>query len=366
MLRIAHVLSSLQMGGQERVALDLAAAQVRLGHVAVAVSLAAPPHGALAEEFEARGVAIRSVPKGPSVRPGVVLRLARLLLDESIDVVHTHNPQPLLYGAAAGRLARRAVVHTKHGANPDAGRRLWLRRFGGHLAHAYVAVSEATAAVASKNRECPPERLVVIPNGIDLDAFAPDEVARAEVRAELGIPEDAFVIGTVGRSSVEKDHALLVRAAGQVLGPGVRMVIVGDGPEMERVRAEARRYEPWIVVPGARRDVSRVLAAFDLFALSSRTEGLPLALLEAMATGLAVVSTDVGGVGEVTQRGAVARLVPPGDEAALASALRELVGSPASVRELGERARARSRRFDLAGVVDDYMAVYRRALVSAR
>lgn len=358
-MRIAHVLSSLAMGGQERVALDLAAAQVKRGHHVSAVSLAPLPHGALAGEFEARGVEIHSVPKGPSFDVGLIVRLARLLRDERTEVVHTHNPQPLAYGAAAGRLARTAVVHTKHGVNPDRGRRLWLRRATGHLAHAYVAVSDATARVARENRECAPARLHVIPNGVDLEAYRPDDVARREVRAELGIPEDAYVLGTVGRVSVEKDHALLVRAAGPLLGPRVRLLVAGDGAELANVRAEARSYEPWVVLTGVRHDVPRILASLDAFVLSSRSEGLPLALLEAMACGLPIVSTQVGGVAEVVDHGSAAILVPPRDEEALRRAIARLMGDPETAAGLATRARARSRRYDAAGVVDQYMDLYR-------
>lgn len=347
------------MGGQEKVALDLAAAQVRRGHEVGVVSIAPLPHGVLAREFEARGVAVHSVPKGPSFDAGLALRLARFFRHERVDVVHTHNPQPLAYGAAAGRLARAGVVHTKHGVNPDRGRRLWLRRAGGHLAHAYVAVSDATAKVARENRECAPARLHVIPNGVDLEAYRPDDAARREVRSELGIPDDAFVIGTVGRVSVEKDHALLVRAAGPLLGSGVRLVIAGDGAELDNVRAAAAAFAPWVVLTGVRHDVPRVMASFDLFALSSRSEGLPLALLEAMATGLPVVATDVGGVAEVVDHGEAGVVVPPRDEEALRRAVASLRDDRAAAEGLAARARARSRRYDAAAVVDRYMDLYR-------
>jgi glycosyltransferase involved in cell wall biosynthesis len=358
-MRIAHVLSSLAMGGQERVALDLAAAQVKRGHDVAAISLAPLPHGALAGAFETSGVAIHSVPKGASFDGGLIVRLAKLLRRERIDVVHTHNPQPLAYGAPAGRLARTGIVHTKHGANPDRGRRLWLRRATGHLAHAYVAVSEATAEIARANRECAPSRLHVIANGVDLEAYRPDEVARREVRSELGIPADAYVLGTVGRVSLEKDHALLVRAAGPLLGPGLRLVIAGDGAELANVRTAARAFEPWVVLTGVRHDAPRVLASFDAFVLSSRSEGLPLALLEAMACALPIVATDVGGVADVVDHGRAGVLVPPRDEEALRRAMARLVGDRGAAAELGARARARSRRYDAAAVVDRYMDLYR-------
>ena len=361
-LRIAHLLSSFAMGGQERVALDLAAAQVRRGHEVSAISLAPLPHGVLAGELVARGVTLHSVPKGPAFDVGTIARLRRLLRACHIDILHTHNPQPLAYGAPAGRLARVAVVHTKHGVNPDRGRRLWLRRMGGHLVHAYVAVSQATAEVAARDRECPPGRLSVIPNGVDLDAYRPDLDARREIRAALEVPPEAWLFGTVGRVSVEKDHALLVRAVGPLLGPRVRLVIAGDGAELANVRAEASAYAPWIVLTGVRHDIPRVLASLDAFVLSSRSEGLPLALLEAMATGLPVVATNVGGVPEVLADGSAGILVSPRDERALRHSLGALMLDPAAAVALGARGRERARHYDAAGVVDRYMSLYGRLL----
>ena len=130
-LAIAHVLSSFALGGQERVAVDLAGTQAAEGHRVHAISLAPPPDGVLAEEFARRGVVLHTVPKGEGVDPTLIARLARLFRRERVEIVHTHNPQPLFYGALAGRLAGCTVVHTKHGVNPERGRKLWMRRLGG-------------------------------------------------------------------------------------------------------------------------------------------------------------------------------------------------------------------------------------------
>lgn len=365
-LVIAHLLSSLEMGGQEQVALDLAREQVRRGHEVLAISLAPPPHGPLAAELTRAGVRVTSVPKGPGFDARVIARLARALARARVDVVHTHNPQPLAYGALAARLAGVGLVHTKHGANPDRGRRLWLRRLGGWLAHAYVAVSAATGEIARANRECPPARLHVVPNGIDLAAFAFDPAARLAVRAELGIPADAWVYGTVGRVRPEKDHPGLVRAAAPLLGQGARLLIVGDGAAMDALREAARPLAPWIVLTGARRDVARLLSALDAFVLSSRTEGLPLGLVEAMAVGLPIVATDVGGVSDVLERGRAGVLVAPGDARALTEAMARLRAEPARTAQLAEGARRRAQDFDRAGMVDAYLALYRQAAREAR
>ncbi len=151
-----------------------------------------------------------------------------------LDVVHTHNPIPLLYAAPIARfLGIRRPVHTKHGANVYSRASLAVARAATRTLSAFVAVSAETAEIA-KTRERVPERLLhVIQNGIPLGRFRHDAQARARVRSELGIPEDAVVVGTVGRLAEEKDHPLLVRAMTPRLGPGVRLVIVGDGPRRQ-------------------------------------------------------------------------------------------------------------------------------------
>jgi len=369
-LCIAHVLSSFGMGGQERVALDLARAQKLAGHDVLAFSLAPEPHGPLADEFRAAGARIMSAPKGRGVDVGLVPQLAATFLLERVDVVHTHNPQPLIYAAPAGRIARCAVVHTKHGINPDRGRKLLLRRVAARFAHVYVAVSEMTAQASRAAKEVPEAKLRVVNNGVDLSRFpGQDAEARATVRAELGIPAEAFVIGTVGRVVVEKDHALLVRAAAPMVGPGVHLVVVGSGDAEPALRAQVAALAPEIAasmhLPGLRRDVPRCLAAFDVFALPSRSEGLPLVLPEAMAMRLPLVATAVGGVPNVVRDGETGWLVPPGDgaEAAMRARLEQLCDDVAARHAFGARAREVAlAEYSAERMAADYMSIYREVL----
>jgi glycosyltransferase involved in cell wall biosynthesis len=151
---IVHVLSSFGVGGQERVALDLAIGQRARGHEVSVLSLAPPPDGPMAEEFERAGVAIGRVPKRPGIDPTLVPRLYAELRRRRAEVVHTHNPLPLIYGAPAARLARAAAIHTKHGANPGGRGQRLLRRTAAQLAHAFVAVSDTTAAQARGSTRC--------------------------------------------------------------------------------------------------------------------------------------------------------------------------------------------------------------------
>jgi len=368
-IRIAHVLPAFKIGGQERVALDLARTHRAQGHHVLAYSIDPLPEGVLGAAFRAAGVETRTVGKGPRVDPTLVLRLAASFARERIDLVHTHNPMALTYGAPAGKLAGAAVVHTKHGENPERhSRRILLRRAISAFADAFVAVSPQTAEAARTTRDVDLRKLRVIENGIDVTRFGMDAVARAAARRELGIPEDAWVVGTVGRLAPEKNQVLLVRALAGLLGERVRLLIVGDGPEaaaLDRAVAEAGA-RPWVHLPGARDDVARLLCAFDVFALPSLSEGLPLVIVEAMATGLPVVASAVGGIPDVIVEGRTGCLVPPGDEAALRARLVTLAGDRDQARALGERARQVAlERHSLASMAEAYLALYRQLLAGA-
>jgi glycosyltransferase involved in cell wall biosynthesis len=363
-LSIVHVLSSFGVGGQERVALDLAIGQKQRGHRVSVISLAPPPDGAMADEFREHGIAVDRVEKrGEGIDPLLVPRLARTLRRMQAEVVHTHNPLPLIYGAPAARLAGAAAIHTKHGRNPAGRANRLLRRAAAQLAHAFVAVSETTAEQARSQHDAPRSRLHTIANGIRLERYHPDPEARAAARVELGLG-DATVVGTVGRLDTYKNQAMLVRAMAPMLSSQVRLVIVGDGPARREVEAAvAALPEPrWVVLTGRRMDVPRLMPAFDIFCLSSQTEGLPLVVPEAMSAGLPIVSTAVGGIPTVVDVGETGFLVPV-DEAALRDALRTLIEDPARARAMGGRAREVAlERYDYGRMVDAYLALYQNAI----
>jgi glycosyltransferase involved in cell wall biosynthesis len=356
-LSIVHVLSSFGLGGQERVALDLAIGQRARGHEVAVLSLAPAPDGAIAAELAAAHIPYGRVAKGTGIDPTLVPRLARELARLDADVVHTHNPLPLIYGAPAARLAGARAIHTKHGVNPGSRGQRFLRRAAARLTHAFVAVSDTTAAQARAQNDA--RAVHTIPNGIRLDRFAPDPVARAAARSELGLG-DAWVIGTVGRLDVYKNQAMLVRAAGPLLSERVRLVIVGDGPERAAVEAAVHELPEhrWVTLTGRRLDVPRLIHAFDVFALSSTTEGLPLVAPEAMAAALPIVTTAVGGLPAVVDHD-VTGLVVPVDEPAMRAALGDLVRDPARARRMGQAARSAAlARFSYDRMVDAYLALY--------
>jgi glycosyltransferase involved in cell wall biosynthesis len=365
---IAHILSSLGIGGQERVALDLARGQLLRGHQTIAIALAqppsGPPHDLIASEFREGGVEVVTCAKRGGFDATLALRLALVLRRRGVTLAHTHNPLALIYGVAAAELARTRVVHTKHGANPMPARRLWLVRAAGARTRAYVAVSSAAAQVARERREAPLRRICVIRNGIDLARFEPSSSRREAVRRELGLPAAAWVVGTVARLAPEKDVATLVRAAAPLLGPQHRLAIVGDGAERAALAGmvSSLGLTPFVHFLGARRDIWRLLPALDVFALTSRSEGQPLVLSEAMATGLPIVATRVGGVPQVVPPD-VGVLAPPGDAPAVGRALASLEKDRLLGENYGKRARIVAMERDSATrMLDEYMALYEQVL----
>ncbi len=355
-MRIVHVVQGLGIGGQERLVVYLAQALAERGHEAAIVSLS--PGGAV--RTEAHGIPVYDATGGKGADPGLVARLASLLHRLEPDVVHTHNPAPMLHAVPAAILARvRRRVHTKHGANVYGARALWAARALVHAVDAVVAVSPETARVAREKERVAARRLRVVSNGVPLSAFRPDAEARAHIRAELGIAEGTFVFGSVGRLTPEKDYALLLKAVGTLLSERVRLVLVGEGSARQALeRAVYPGREAFVTLTGARSDVAALLAAMDAFVVPSPADGIPLAVEEAMACGLPVVAIRAGELASlvVPELGAV---VPPGDEVALRCALGALAAHPRKARAMGEAGRRRAlERFSIAHVAEEYERIY--------
>ncbi len=300
-------------------------------------------------------------------------RLAFLFARRRPDVVHAHTYKAGVLATFAARAAGvRAVVFTPHGhifapgaripGVPGDGWRLGVlrsvTRLAGACAHRVTALSERDLAEQLALGLAPPDRHVVIPNGIDLDRY---DRPRAPGRG-------GTVIGTVGRFSTEKGHRLLLEAFGRVrrARPQSRLVLVGYGdlePELRRA-AEALAPGGAVEFAGAR-ESAEALPAFDVYVQPSLYESQGLAILEAMAAGVPVVATDVGGVRDAVRDGETGLLVPPGDPEALAAAILRLAADPGLSAALAARARARVReRHSSARMVGAYASLYRELLGS--
>jgi glycosyltransferase involved in cell wall biosynthesis len=356
-MRIVHVVQGLGIGGQERLVVYLSRELASRGHIASIVSLS--PGGVLRDE--AQGIRVYDATRANGVDVSLVGRLAWLIRSLRADVVHTHNPAPMLHAVPAAILARvRRRIHTKHGANIYGTRGLWAARAAVRALHAVVAVSPQTAEVARWKERVPGRRLHVVPNGIPLSPFGPRAAeSRALIRRELGIGAEAFVVGSVGRLAKEKDYPALVGALAGTLSKRVQLVLVGEGDARREIEAAIPpALAPYVKLTGERRDVPALLASFDLFVLASRTEGLPLAVPEAMASSLPIVATAVGGLPSVVTHDCGV-LVPPRDQEALRGAIESLVRDPVRARVMGECARRQAlERFSIERMADAYERIY--------
>jgi glycosyltransferase involved in cell wall biosynthesis len=206
----------------------------------------------------------------------------------------------------------------------------------------------------------------VVIHGIDPAGWQRGPDVRSATRAELGFAADDLVVGTVGNLTLKKDHRTLLAAFAQLVGAEgrARLVLVGAGPLEDALRTYAAQLgvSDQMVFAGSRGDVPDLLSAFDVFALSSRYEGLPIALIEAMAAGLPVVATDVGGVAEVVDDGRNGYLVEEGDPSALATRLAKLLADPLLRQRLGADAAARAADFTMGPAVVRTMEIYDEAL----
>ena len=363
-LTIAHIIQWFEVGGGEHVALQLAGKQVRDGHRVMAVALR-PGADPMADAFRQKGVSVHRVRRSrPGLDPTLYGRLLAFFALHRPDVVHTHDPHSMVYAAAPGATAGAAVVHTKHGVvvGAETGRQGLLMRGVGLFVHGVVAISDDAAEVALANQEVRADKLHVIKNGVDVAAYTADAGLRRAVRQELQIPAEAFVVGTVGRVEEIKDQAMLVRAMAPLLNDDARLVIVGDGSQMAALQKQVEQLEHGHCVHllGMRDDVPRLLQGLDVFALSSRSEGLPLALLEGMATGLAVVATAVGGIPAVVREGATGFLSPAEDHRALRKSLTALRKDRALTQRMGAAAaQLVLDQYSLDHTAEQYMALYR-------
>jgi glycosyltransferase involved in cell wall biosynthesis len=321
--------------------------------------------GWMTERAEAEGFEVWLAPQARGLAPGWVPRFALRLRRGGIDCLHSHEFAMNVYGGAAARLVGIPSVATIHGRNWATGSRRRglayraLRRLGMRV----VAVSRDLAGFLAAGLPLPLEAISVVHNGIPLAAplaAAAHAAARAATRRSLGIPVDAPLLLAVGNLYPVKDHATLLRAAATL--PGVSVAIAGRGEEEEKLRALAAELGlgARLHLLGLRDDVADLHRAADLFVQPSRSEGLPLAILEAMGAGLPVVATRVGGIHEAVIDGRTGRLVPPADPAALAAALRELLDAPERRAAFGRAGAARAEQeFCLRAMTDAYRALYR-------
>jgi glycosyltransferase involved in cell wall biosynthesis len=333
-MRVLHIMATgVVSGGAVHMQL-LLPELLRLGCECLA---AVGTDGDLAQRLAAAGVPTRTIALMASrFDRGAPKRVTALVADTKPDLVHFHGTRAALFGAAARLRPRPPTVYTVHGLSyaKEGG---WLRcapflaaeAFACRRASHVISVAQGDLEDLRRRRFVATKASCHIPNAVDVGNFTPGE--GAEVRARLGIASGEFVAGTVARLVPQKAVGDLVAAAARCKCP-VTLLVVGDGPQRLALETQASEHRVRAVFLGERDDVPALLRACDIFALSSRWEGEPLALLEAMATGLPCVATATPGVRQLLSRTPAGTLVPIGDPAALGRALDRWALMPAEER----------------------------------
>jgi glycosyltransferase involved in cell wall biosynthesis len=366
--RVAFLTTELGSGGAERVVSELAVRLDQAAFEVVGVWCLAPAEGRHAAGLSAAGVSVRGAGvRGVTDLRGGLRRLGDQLRSARPDVLNAH----LFHAAAAARLlARRGGVGrlvVTHHFNETRRWRFLLERLAGPAA-AVTAVSPAVAARAAAGLKLGGDDVEVVPNGVDAAALAAAvEAAREGARRSLGIPAEARVIGTVGRLVPEKGTACLLEAFARLAAadPSLRLLCAGEGPLRAGLLARSGKLglADRVLLPGFREDLAAVLAAVDVFALPSVTEGHPLSLLEAMAAGLPLAASRIPAVSEVlgSAAGGIVPTFAPGDAEGLALALGRLLEDAELAARCGRELRGIvAERFTVEAMVRGYESVFKR------
>jgi glycosyltransferase involved in cell wall biosynthesis len=375
-IRVVNVITRWIVGGAQETVLDSCA---RFDPTRIeSLVITGPQTGSEGELFgEARSLGVDVLVEPSLVRelhpvkdPVCVLRLAAHFRRLEPDIVHTHTSKAGIVGRVAARLAGvPRVVHTAHGwgFHPRQG---WAGRvFYEGIERACAQLADAIVVVATPNRTQAlalgigrASQYHLIRSGIDIGPYAAAPAERERTRAALAIAPHEFVFGNVGRLSEQKSPLDLVAAFAHVAArhPEARLVMVGDGPLLGAVEKSIREagIEERVHLAGMRRDVPAFLGAFDAFVLSSRWEGLPRTVPQAMAAGLPIVATETDGTPEAVRDGETGWLVTIGDRAALADRMDRLIADPARARAMGARGRALVGEFSVERMVEQLEALY--------
>jgi len=370
-MKILHVISSAGLYGAENVLLDLSDLLKKNGHNPSLICLKnmSKPDPQVHFEAKARGLESTIISCQSRFDLKALGRIKDLLRQEAIEIVHTHGYKSDFYGLIASKMAKVPVVTTLHGwtghnkmvrfyEKLD----LWMVKKMNHIVSASPAIVEHLKISGLDGKAS------FVPNAVDTEKFAPDKGKR-DLRNEFNLG-DALVVGTVGRLSIEKGHIYLVKAFKEIRSaiPSIKLLIVGKGNLRQDLENEAKKLgiEKDVVFAGPQKDIPSAYGSMDIFVLPSLTEGLPLVLLEAMAMGLPVVATKVGGVPYVID-GKEGILVPPGNIEELKDAIISMARDANLRRSSGEEGRRKVLSvFSLEVFYQKYINVYKSVLNGQR
>ena len=363
--RVGFLTTELGAGGAEKIVFELARRLSRERFEVVGAWCLAPAEGFYAGELVRCGVPVWGAGAHSAADLHALWRLRKRLREARLDVLNAHLFHAALAARIVARGARVGKLVVTHHFNERRAWRFAAERLWSARAARVSAVSRTVAATVAAGLRLPLAEVRVVPNGVDLAAIAAKApAAREESRRRLRLPAAARVVGTVGRLVPEKAPLMLLEAFALLAASDaeLRLVYVGDGPLHEKVwrRAKHLGLGERVMITGFQPDVPAALAALDVFALSSRTEGHPVALLEAMAAGLPIAACRIPAVEEtVGPDGQAALLVPPGSAQELAAALGRLFADRALAARLGAAAKSLAgERYSVAGMVRGYEELF--------
>jgi len=364
---IVHLIYRLDFGGLETLLVNCVnqVAPDRFRHAVICLT----DYTQFAEKITRPGVEIYALHKPPGLAPVIHLKLWQMFRKLKPAILHTYNLTTIEYAFTARLAGVPACLHAEHGRDMAdmAGTNIkhnWLRRQMLPFIDRYITVSIDLQQWLTDTVRIPPSRQQLIINGVDTNLFFPDRRARAQGSHWL---EQHIVIGTVGQLRNIKNHAGLVRTFQLLLQQypeyrdRLRLSIIGDGDLMGALKQQVidAGLQELVWLPGTRSDIAQVLAGFTLFTLPSLAEGTPVALLEAMACGLPVVASKVGGIPEVITDQIDGTLVAPDDEPALAQAILHYIKNPAIAKAHGQAARLRiADAYSQKNMIETYANLY--------
>ena len=365
---VVHLIYRLDFGGLETLLIDCINGMPadRYRHAIVCLT----DYTDFARKISKPDVPLFALHKPPGLAPATHWHLWRLLRQLQPAILHTYNLSAIEYAPVAALANVPVCVHGEHGrdARDPHGtnrRHNFLRRLVLPFYDCYYAVSADLRNWLKDTIGVPDKKNLLLENGIDTVKFSPPEAGVRVATPEL--PESCFVFGTVGRIQDVKDHATLIDAFIALLAllpqqrEHLRLAIVGEGPLLPSLKEKihAAGIEDLVWLPGARMDINIVMRSFSVFMLSSIAEGIPVTILEAMATGLPVLSTNVGGVPEVVQEGVTGTLVPASDAHAMAHAMAAYVQTPALAAQHGSAGLQRiHQHYSMNAMLTAYAGMY--------
>ncbi len=361
---ILHIVHSLNIGGLEHVVIDLAESFHAKGHLVTICCLS--EKGPLSVRAEGTGIRVLTTKKRNGIDPRIPFNLRTLIKKDRFDIIHTHNEAGLVYGTPGALMAGcRNIVHTEHGKEPGYERDGMLQKVEGILlkrVRQVVLVSDRLKETMPSLRKVKEDRIRTVINGIDAERYS---VLRHKTKMKIGLllEPDCFVIGHVARMVPLKNQLFLLSVFEELRKEfsHIKLVIAGDGPS--RKDLEAYCIQAGMVRDvhflGARSDIPEVLSMMDLFMLTSKTEGISITLLEAMAAGIPVMASNVGGTPEIIEHGRNGILLGLGDPRKWVERARELIRSPEERARLSFNGRTSVKRdFSLTAMTDSYEKIY--------